>query len=88
MKSHTLTYWLIRAITFPLSFLPFNAIHFIGKGLGNIAYHVMTKYRKRTLSNLSLAQNSLTTKKPLTYRGAIPFASRHQSGNGDAILID
>lgn len=32
-------------------------IHLMGKGLGTLAYHCMTKYRKRTLSNLSLAEN-------------------------------
>lgn len=52
-----LTYFAIRALTFPFSLLPFPAIHFLGKRLGSVAYYTLTKYRKRTLSNLSLAKN-------------------------------
>ena len=52
-----LSYLTIRALTYPFSLLPFKAIHFLGKGLGLLAYHLLTKYRKRTLSNLSLAHN-------------------------------
>ncbi len=52
-----LSYFSIRALTFPFSLLPFRGIHFLGKVLGTLAYHVLTKYRKRTLSNLSLAKN-------------------------------
>lgn len=52
-----LSFIAIRAFTFPFSLLPFPVIHLLGKGLGSLAYHVMTKYRKRALSNLSLAQN-------------------------------
>lgn len=52
-----LSYLAIRALIFPFSLLPFKMIHFIGRGLGTIAYYTMTKYRKRTLSNLSLAKN-------------------------------
>ena len=50
-------YLTIRALTFPLSFLPFKVIHLIGKGLGTLGYYTMKKYRKRALSNLSLAEN-------------------------------
>ena len=52
-----LSYFAIRALTFPFSLLSFRGIHFLGKALGSLAYHVLTKYRKRTLSNLSLAKN-------------------------------
>ncbi|MDN3508642.1 MAG: hypothetical protein P0S93_01205 [Candidatus Neptunochlamydia sp.] len=52
-----ISYLAIRALTFPLSFLPFKLIHLIGKGAGTLAYFTMTKYRKRALSNLSLAEN-------------------------------
>ena len=38
-------------------FLPFKLIHLIGKGAGTVAYYMLTKYRKRALSNLSLAEN-------------------------------
>ncbi|MBF5059228.1 lysophospholipid acyltransferase family protein [Candidatus Neptunochlamydia vexilliferae] len=50
-----LSYIAIRTLTYPFSILPFRAIHLLGKGLGTLAYFVMTKYRKRTLSNLALA---------------------------------
>lgn len=50
-----IVYLLIRTLTFPISFLPFWAIHLLGHGLGTLAYYTLTKYRKRTLSNLSLA---------------------------------
>ena len=52
-----LSYFTIRTLTFPFRLLPFRGIHFLGKALGSLAYHVLTKYRKRTLSNLSLAEN-------------------------------
>lgn len=54
---HTSCYLAIRALTFPLSFLPFKVIHLIGKGAGTLAYYTLTKYRKRAFSNLSLAKN-------------------------------
>ncbi|MCP5506213.1 MAG: hypothetical protein H7A38_04955 [Chlamydiales bacterium] len=50
-----LSYLAIRLFTFPISLLPFRAIHAMGKGLGTLAYYLVPKYRKRTLSNLSLA---------------------------------
>lgn len=52
-----ISYLAIRALTFPLGFLPFKLIHLIGKGAGTVAYYMLTKYRKRALSNLSLAEN-------------------------------
>ncbi|MCB1067400.1 MAG: hypothetical protein KDK56_04360 [Simkania sp.] len=52
-----LSYYLIRGFTFPISLLPAGWIHFIGNGLGLIAYHTLTRFRKRTLSNLALAKN-------------------------------
>ena len=38
-------------------FLPFRVIHIIGKIIGTLAYFFMHKYRKRTLSNLALAND-------------------------------
>ena len=49
-----IAYLFIRLLTFPFSFLPFKVIHFIGRGIGTLAYYTLTKYRKRSLSNLSL----------------------------------
>lgn len=51
-----MTYVLIRILTFPFAYLPFRVIHFFGRCLGTLAYYTLTKYRKRALSNLSLAQ--------------------------------
>lgn len=50
-----LSYFTIRLFIFPMSLLPFRVIHAVGRGLGTLAYYLFPKYRKRTLSNLSLA---------------------------------
>lgn len=50
-----LIYLLIRLITFPLAFLPYKALHTLGKPLGTMAYYLIPKYRKRAESNLALA---------------------------------
>lgn len=52
-----ISYFAIRAFTYPFSLLPFKGIHLLGKILGLVAYYTMKKWRKRTLSNLSLAKN-------------------------------
>ena len=65
-----LTYFAIRALMFPLSLLPFKGIHFAGNALGSLAYHVMKKYRKRALSNLSLAQDLKIKDLKKTAKGA------------------
>lgn len=57
MDTHKLTYFLIRAVTYPFRWLPYTWIHQIGKGCGWIAYYLLSNYRKRTLSNLALAQD-------------------------------
>ena len=51
-----LSYFFIRLFTFPLAYLPLSWIHFLGNCLGSLAYALLPKYRKRTLSNLSLAK--------------------------------
>ncbi len=53
---HYLVYILLRAVSYPLSFLPFSLLQKIGRGLGFLGYHAFTKYRKRALSNLALAK--------------------------------
>lgn len=44
-------------MTYPLSFLPYRALHFLGKIIGPICYYLLTEYRKRSLSNLALAKD-------------------------------
>lgn len=55
MVSHRVCYLMIRAVTWPVRFLPYSVIHKLGSYLGRIAYYALPKFRKRTLSNLSLA---------------------------------
>jgi KDO2-lipid IV(A) lauroyltransferase len=50
-----LKYLLFRLITFPLAFLPYACLHALGNGLGSLLFYAYPKYRKRALSNLSLA---------------------------------
>lgn len=50
-----LAYSLIRAFTAPIALLPYSAVQRIGEALGLLAYYLSPKFRKRTLSNLSLA---------------------------------
>lgn len=50
-------YLLIRTATWPLRYMPYSWIRFLGRGLGRLAFHFMTEYRKRTLSNLALAND-------------------------------
>jgi Kdo2-lipid IVA lauroyltransferase/acyltransferase len=55
MMRHYVSFILIRLITFPALFLPYRALHSLGKVLGLAAYFLLPKFRKRTLSNLALA---------------------------------
>lgn len=52
-----MSYLFIRAITYPFSWLPYRWLHFLGKAIGTAGYYFMTDYRKRALSNLSLARD-------------------------------
>jgi len=52
-----LAYYLIRVGTFPLMYLSFKLIHKIGRVLGYFSYFFLKEYRKRTLSNLALAND-------------------------------
>ncbi len=52
-----ITYLLIRLVTLPFLFLPYKAIHKLGKHLGTLAYYCIPKFRKRALSNLALAKD-------------------------------
>lgn len=53
--THLLAFFLLRTLTYPLIFLSYTQIHALGTVLGHVAYHILPRLRKRTLSNLSLA---------------------------------
>lgn len=62
---HTLEYLALRAFLFPFEFLPLRAIHIIGSALGSVTYALIPSYRKRSLSNLSLATKLNLSEKEL-----------------------
>lgn len=57
MNKDKALYYAIRIFLFPVRFLPFKAIHFLGRYLGRLLYNFHHKFRKRALSNLSLAKD-------------------------------
>lgn len=51
-------YYLLRFITFPISLLPYRAIHFLGRCLGSLLYLCAPKkIKKITYNNLALAKD-------------------------------
>ncbi|MEI6241842.1 MAG: hypothetical protein WCP39_00360 [Chlamydiota bacterium] len=52
-----IAYFFIRLFTYLFRFLPYRAIHFLGKILGSFSFYFLTSYRKRALSNLALAKD-------------------------------
>lgn len=52
----TLSYYLIVGVLKALSFLSLKALHTLAQFISPILYHLIAKYRKRALSNLSLAK--------------------------------
>jgi len=50
-----ITYLLIRLLTLPFAYLPYKAVHAIGRKLGTAVYFLFPKFRKRAQSNLALA---------------------------------
>ncbi|MEN9654463.1 MAG: acyltransferase, partial [Chlamydiota bacterium] len=52
-----ISYALIRAAVWPFSLIPLQWLRACGKGFGNLAFYCLREYRKRTLSNLSLAND-------------------------------
>lgn len=50
-----IAYFAIRLATLPFRFVSYKSLHRIGAALGTCAYYLIPKFRKRTLSNLSLA---------------------------------
>lgn len=65
MNKEKLTYFLIRSAIYPSSWLPYSWIHAIGRTLGLFSYYFMREYRKRALSNLSLANDLSLSPKTL-----------------------
>ncbi len=63
MNKEKLSYLFLRAVTYPFSWLPYSCLHAIGRGIGTLCYYLMTDYRKRALSNLSLAKDLALTPK-------------------------
>ncbi|MBS3903819.1 MAG: hypothetical protein KGZ39_00650 [Simkania sp.] len=55
--NHFLSYVFIRIITAPFSILPYRTLHWLGKPLGTLAYYLLPTFRKRALSNLTLASS-------------------------------
>jgi Kdo2-lipid IVA lauroyltransferase/acyltransferase len=50
-------YLLIRILASPFQWLPYSWLHAIGRAMGRIAFYCMRDYRKRSLSNLALAND-------------------------------
>lgn len=65
MNKDYLIYVCIRFFSFFIGYLPYRIIHFLGKGIGLIAYHCMSEYRKVALSNLACAKDLNLTKKQI-----------------------
>jgi KDO2-lipid IV(A) lauroyltransferase len=62
---HFLTFILLRALTFPFSFLSYAQLHRVGTFFGNSAFFLFPRFRKRALSNLALATTLALTEKEL-----------------------
>jgi Kdo2-lipid IVA lauroyltransferase/acyltransferase len=60
-------YYLIRFLTFPFCFMPYKTLHFLGKVLGTLTFYLVPKFRKRALSNLSLASDLKLTNKEIIF---------------------
>lgn len=62
---HRLSFMIILAVTWPVRWLPYSAIHRLGRLLGTIAYFSIPKFRKRALSNLALATSLQLSEKQI-----------------------
>ncbi|PCI78729.1 hypothetical protein COB21_00070 [Candidatus Aerophobetes bacterium] len=60
-----IAYILIRIIFSPLALMPISWIHAIGNKLGLLLFYLLKGFRKKTLSNLSLAQGIVKDEKHL-----------------------
>lgn len=63
MLSDRFIYFIILVFTWPLRWLSYRSIHKIGNFLGACLFYGSSKFRKRTLSNLSLASSLRLSKK-------------------------
>lgn len=63
MLSDRFVYLSILVLTWPLRWLSYQSIHKIGAFLGTCVFYGSSKFRKRTLSNLSLASSLHLSKK-------------------------
>lgn len=54
-----ISYFFIRLFSFLLQIAPLSWIRYLGKQLGTLLYYLVPHYRKRALSNLSLAKRLL-----------------------------
>ncbi len=59
------TSFLIPLLTYPIRCMPLRVIHFLGNRLGLLVYYLIPHFRKRTLSNLSLAKDLHLSEKQL-----------------------
>lgn len=57
--------FLIKFLTYPIRFMPLGMVHFLGGRLGILAYYLIPHFRKRALSNLSLAKDLQLNEKQL-----------------------
>ncbi|MCB1180395.1 MAG: hypothetical protein KDK55_00030 [Chlamydiia bacterium] len=60
---HYFTYICFRILGFPLSLLPYWAIHLLGKEIGRLAYYVHRPFRKKAMTNLSIAKTLYLSEK-------------------------
>ncbi len=65
MIGRRLSFALILILTWPMRWLPYQAIHRIGGWLGIAIYYLIPKFRKRCLSNLALASSMKLTEKQI-----------------------
>jgi Kdo2-lipid IVA lauroyltransferase/acyltransferase len=72
---HLLSYGILRFLLFPLSLLPYFALHKVGEKLGIAFFYLLPKYRKRILSNLALATDLSIKNKDL------PFLAKRALGS-------
>ena len=54
---HFLSFCLLKGALFPFRWLPYKALHSFGHFVGKALYYLIPSYRKRSLSNLLLAED-------------------------------
>ncbi len=61
----TISFGVIRILSWLLAWLPYRLLHAIGKCFGTAAYYCLPKFRKRSLSNLTLAPTLALSQKEI-----------------------